>query len=303
MPRANWKGFLKVAELTCPVALYTAASTSERIAFHTLNRDTGHRVRRQFIDQETGKVVEVDQQVKGYEVGQGEYVVLEPAEIKAAVPESDKTLSVDLFVACGDIDEVYFDRPYYLAPADQVAQKAFALIREGMRASKVAALARTVLFRRVRTLLIRPHGVGMIANTLNFDYEVRPATEAFNDVPKLELKGEMLDLARHIIGTKRGKFDPAEFHDRYENALAELVRAKLEGKPIEPRKAPEPTKVVDLMEALRASAGARSTAPSRPGRGKVAATKASSGNVKPKAKSARAGRTPAKEPARQRKAG
>ena len=114
-PRANWKGFLKVAELTCPVALYTAASTSERIAFHTLNRATGHRVRRQFIDQETGKPVEADAQVKGYEVGQDEYIVLEPAEIAAAIPESDKTLAIVAFIRCDAIDTIYFDRPYYLS--------------------------------------------------------------------------------------------------------------------------------------------------------------------------------------------
>ena len=115
-PRANWKGFLKIAEVTCPVALYTAASTSERIAFHTINRATGHRVRRQFVDSDTGKPVEKEDQVKGYEVGYGDYVVLEPEEVAAAVPESDKTLSVEAFIAADDIDDVYFDKPYYLSP-------------------------------------------------------------------------------------------------------------------------------------------------------------------------------------------
>jgi DNA end-binding protein Ku len=254
-PRANWKGFLKVAELTCPIALYTAASTSDRIAFHTLNRATGHRVRRQFIDQDTGKPVEADDQVRGYEVAQGEYVVLEPDEIAASVPESDKTLTVVAFIRCDDIDTVYFDRPYYVSPSSRIAADAFALIREGLRARKVAALARTVLFRRVQNLLIRPHGEGLIGSTLNFDYEVRSAEEAFHDIPAMTIKGEMLDLAKHIIATKRGKFDPSQFDDRYESALAELIRAKLEGKPIEIRKAPAPAKVVDLMEALRQSAG------------------------------------------------
>ena len=273
-PRANWKGFLKVAELTCPVALYTAASTSERIAFHTLNRATGHRVRRQFVDQETGKPVESDEQVKGYEVGEGEYVVLEPDEIAAAVPESDKTLAVAAFIRCDDIDAIYFDRPYYLSPSNRIAEEAFALIREGLRAKKAAALARTVLFRRVQTLLIRPHGEGLIATTLNFDYEVRSAHEAFHDVAAMKIKGEMLELAEHIISTKRGKFDPSQFDDRYEAALADLVRAKLEGKPLPIRKAPAPTKVVDLMEALRQSAGAGGTGKRRTSRqrqsGKVA---------------------------------
>jgi DNA end-binding protein Ku len=254
-PRANWKGFLKIGEVTCPVALYTAASTSERIAFHTLNRRTGHRVQRRFVDAETGKPVERDDQVKGYETGSGEYVVLEPDEIAAAVPESDKTLAVESFVDCGEIDDVYFDKPYYLAPADRHAEEAYELIREGMQAKKVAALARAVLFRRVRSVLIRPIEAGLIATTLNFDYEVRSAQEAFADIPDLTIKGEMLELAEHIIKTKKGKFDPASFEDRYEAALAELVKAKLEGKTIKPRKTAQPGKVVDLMAALRESAG------------------------------------------------
>lgn len=254
-PRAIWKGLLKITEVSCPVALHTAASTSERIAFHTLNRATGHRVRRQFVDAATGKPVEKEDQVKGYEVGDGDYLILEPDEIAAAVPESDKTLAVASFVACKDIDDVYFDRPYYLTPADPTAEEAFALIREGMRRSKVAALARAVLFRRVRTVLIRAHGSGMIATTLNFDYEVRPAAEAFRDIPATRIKGEMLELAEHIIATKAGEFDIAAFDDRYDAALAELVKAKLEGRRIAPKKRPRRENVVDLMAALRESAG------------------------------------------------
>lgn len=255
-PRASWKGLLKVGEVSCPVALYTAASTSERIAFHTLNRATGHRVRRQFVDSDTGKPVDRDEQVKGYEVGSGEYVMLDPEEVASAVPESDKTLSVSAFVGCGDIDSVYFDKPYYLAPADRHAEEAYALIREGMRARNVAALARTVLFRRVRTVLVRAHGSGLIATTLNFDYEVRSAEEAFDDIPDIRIKGEMLELAEHIIKTKRGKFDPSKFDDRYEAALADLVKAKLEGRKIEAPKEPKRDKVINLMAALRESAGA-----------------------------------------------
>lgn len=255
-PRANWKGFLKVAEVSCPVALYTAASTSERIAFHTVNRATGNRVRRQFVDAETGEPVDRDDQVKGYEVGDGDYVVLEPEEVADAVPDSDKTLSVQAFVGCGDIDDVYFDKPYYLAPASGTGEEAFALIREGMRKKKVAAIAQAVLFRRVRTLLIRPHGEGLIATTLNFDYEVRSAREAFKGVSDRQIEGEMLDLAEHIIETKMGRFDPAAFEDRYEAALADLVKAKLEGRKIRPRKEPKREKVVDLLAALRESAGA-----------------------------------------------
>ncbi|MDE1992640.1 MAG: Ku protein [Rhizobiaceae bacterium] len=254
-PRAQWKGYLKFGEVTCAVSLYTATSTSDRIAFHTLNRATGNRVRREFVDSETGKPVERDDQVKGYELHPGDYIVLEPDEVAAAVPESDKLLDIEAFLASAEIDDVYFDRPYYLAPSDRTGEEAFALIREGMRKADVAALARTVLFRRMRTLLIRPHDKGLIATTLNFDYEVRPADEAFDKVPKMTIKGEMLDLAKHIIETKRGSFDPGSFDDRYEAALADLVKAKMDGKKIIAKPQPKREKVVDLMQALCDSAG------------------------------------------------
>src|SRR5690606_14349072 len=148
----------------------------------------------------------------------------------------------------------YFDKPYFMTPADPAAEEAFSLIREGLRKNKVAALARAVLFRRVRTVLIRPRGSGILAHTLNFDYEVLPAAEAFADMPELKIKGEMLDLAKHIIETKRGKFDPATFDDRYDAALAELVKAKAEGREIEKPKKRTDDKVIDLMAALRESA-------------------------------------------------
>ncbi|MEZ2223412.1 Ku protein [Rhizobium sp. RCC_161_2] len=254
-PRAQWKGFLKVGEVSCPVALYTATSTSDRISFHTLNRATGNRVKREFIDSETGKPVPREDQIKGYEIDKDDYIALEPEEVAATVPESDKVLRVEAFLGCADIDDVYFDRPYYLAPSARASEEAFALIREGMRRKKVAAIAQAVLFRRLRTLLIRAHGKGLIATTLNFDYEVRSAKEAFDDVPEMKIKGEMLDLAEHIINTKPGAFDASEFHDRYEAALTEFVKAKIEGKAIAKRKPPKVTKVTNLMEALRQSAG------------------------------------------------
>lgn len=253
-PRAVWKGVLKIAEVTCPVSLYTAASTSERISFHTINRKTGNRVHRQFIDEVSGQTVETEDQVKGYDKGEGDYIILEADEIAAAVPESDKTLTVETFLPCDEIDDIFFDKPYYVAPSSPVASGAFALIREGMKGQKSAALARTVIFRRMRSILIRPHGDGLIATTLNFDYEVRSAQNAFSDVPEIKIDDEMLELAEHIIQTKAGAFDPREFDDRYESALAELVQAKIEGRKIKPQKRPEPAKVVSLLDALRASA-------------------------------------------------
>ncbi|MBO9135240.1 Ku protein [Rhizobium sp. B230/85] len=264
-PRANWKGFLKFGEVACGVALYTAASASDRIAFNTLNRKTGNRVRREFIDSETGQTVERDDQVKGYEIDNGQYIVLEPEEVAAAVPESDKTLKITSFIPCQEIDDVYFDKPYYLAP-DKMGADAFVLLRDGMKEAKVAAIAQTVLFRRMRTVLIRAHGKGLIATTLNFDYEVRSSKEAFEDMPELEIKGEMLELASHIIGTKKGTFDVSEADDRYESALAELVKAKMEGRTLPKPKAVKVSEPTDLLQALRESAGMLAAAGNAPKR-------------------------------------
>lgn len=255
-PRATWKGFLKLSELTFPVALYAGATTSKRVSFNIINRKTGNRVHRQYIDEETEQPVESDDQVKGYDTGDGHYIILEPEEINEAVPQSDKTINIETFIPCDDVDTVYFDRPYFIAPSGAAGADPFSVIREGMRRKKVAALCRAVLFRRARTVLLRPLGPGLVGSTLNFDYEVRSAAEVFDDLPEIKIEGEMLDLAKHIISTKMGDFNPREFHDRYNEALAELVKAKMEGREIKLPKPPKETKVVNLMEALRKSAQA-----------------------------------------------
>jgi DNA end-binding protein Ku len=252
--RAQWKGFIKFGQVSCGVGLYTAASTSDRIAFHTLNKATGNRVNRIFVDSETGKPVDREDQTKGFEIENGEYVIIDPEEVAATVPDSDKTLAIETFIPCSDVDDVYFDKPYYLVPTDRVSSDAFTALRDAMTKSKVAAVAQTVLFRRMRTVLIRAHGKGLIATTLQYGYEVRSSEKAFEEMPKLRIKGEMLDLAKHIIATKKGEFDPAEFDDRYEAALAELVKAKIEGKALPKRKEVKVSKPDDLLAALRKSA-------------------------------------------------
>lgn len=265
MPRANWKGFLKVGELTCPVALYTAASTSDRVAFHIISKSTQHRLRRRFVDRVTGEPVDDEAQVKGYEIGKDEYVVIEAGEIASALPAADKTLAVEAFLHIDDIDDVYLDRPYYLAPADQTDGQAYAILSHGMRDRRVAALARTVLFRRMRNILIRPGQRGLIATTLHYNYEVRAAKQAFGSLKEVNVEGEMLDLAKHIIAGKSGAFDPAAFKDRYEDALAELVKAKLAGREFKARTpAAAGAKVISLLDALKKSAEATPGAESKP---------------------------------------
>ncbi|MBY5554158.1 Ku protein [Rhizobium leguminosarum] len=296
--RAQWKGFLKFGEVSCGVALYTAASTSERITFNTINRATGNRVNRIFIDSETEDPVPKEAQTKGFEIENGQYIIIDPEEISSAMPESNKTLEIEAFIACSDVDDVYFDKPYYLTP-DKMGGDAFAALRDAMKKSKVAAIARTVLFRRMRTVLIRPHGKGLIASTLNYDYEVRSSEKAFEEMPKLKIEGEMLDLAKHIISTKKGEFDPATFDDRYEAALADLVKAKLEGKSLPKPKKVQVSKPNDLLAALRESAGLMKAAADKP---KRTAANANTGAGRQRAARGAAAKSAASKAAPQRKA-
>jgi DNA end-binding protein Ku len=262
--RAQWKGHLKIGDLSCAVGLYTAASTSERISFHMINESTGNRLKREFIDSETEEVVERDQQVKGFETGNGDYIMIDPDEVAAVVPDSDKMLEAEAYIPCGKIDDVYFDKPYYMVPVDDADHDAFTSIRDALDKTSATAIARTVLFRRMRTVLIRAHGKGIIATTLNFDYEVRSSKEAFKDVAKIKVEAEMLDLAKHIISTKKGDFDPAQFDDRYEDALAALLKAKAEGKNLPKPKPIKVSKPNDLLKALRESAGMDKPSASKP---------------------------------------
>jgi DNA end-binding protein Ku len=253
--RASWKGHLKIGEIGCAVALYTAVASSEKLSFNIVNRKTGNRVERQFVDSETGKPVEREDQVKGYETDGGRHIVLEPDEIADLMSEGDKLMTVSSFIACDDIDKHYFDRPYHLAPVEPEDAEALQLLAKAMAEEKVAAIAEGVLFRRDRTLLIRPDGHGaIIATTLNFDYEVRSAAATFKNIPDIKFDKEMLELARHIIATKSGSFNPEDYHDRYDAALVELVKAKIEGRKPPKRKAEPKGKVIDLMDALRESA-------------------------------------------------
>ena len=170
------------------------------------------------------------------------------------MPESDKTLRIEAFIPLEEIDTAYFDKPYYLAP-DKIGTEAFVLLRDGMKKANVAAIARTVLFRRMRTVLIRAHETGLIGSTLNFDYEVRSAQKAFEEIPDIKIEGEMLELAEHIINTKAGTYETSKFDDRYEVAIAELVKAKIEGRTLPKKKVPVASKPSDLLQTLRESAG------------------------------------------------
>jgi DNA end-binding protein Ku len=235
------------------VALYPATTTSERVSFRTLNRETGNRVRRQFVDEQTGEPVEAEDQVKGYEVAKGEFVQVEDDEIKAVQLESNHTIDIERFVSADEIDDLYRDTPYYLAPTDRVGEEAFAVIRDAMRAENMAGLARVVLFRRERILMLTPRDKGIVATSLHYANEVHSASSYFDEIPDTELPKQMLDLAKHIIEKMSGKFEPDRFEDRYEKALVELVRSKHKGLPIKPQPTHRQANVINLMDALKRS--------------------------------------------------
>jgi DNA end-binding protein Ku len=253
-PRAHWKGYLKLSLVSCPVALFSAVSRTEKISFHLINRETGHRLRQQYIDSVTNDVVERDEQVRGYEVGKNDYITLEESEIAEQALESSHTIDIETFVQRDEIDKVYLDGSYYLAPENKVADEPFVVIRDAMRKNDVAGLARVVLSGRERVVLIEARDKGLLATTLHYNYEVRDEKPYFESIPDLKLSKEMLDLATHIIETKRGKFDPAKFEDRYQEALVKLIRAKRAGKPVAaPAQPKPPSNVINLMDALRRS--------------------------------------------------
>jgi DNA end-binding protein Ku len=252
-PRANWKGFLRLSLVSCPIALYPASSLSEKVSFNRINRKTGNRLKQQNIDSETGEVVSREDTARGYEVGKGQYLIVEDEEFEAVQIESTRIINVDQFVPRNEIDDRYIDSPYYIAPDGQVGQDAFAVIRDTIAKMNMVALGRVVLTRREHVIALESSGLGLLGLTLRYPYEVRDQQPYFEDIPELKLPKDMLDLASHIVQTKSGHFDPSHFEDRYENALIELLKKKQAGEKIQPVRGAPPPRVVNIMDALRAS--------------------------------------------------
>jgi DNA end-binding protein Ku len=288
-PRANWKGYLKLSLVSCAVALYPATSTSSRVRFNTINRKTGNRVKQQYVDPVTGEAVEADERAKGYEVGKNSYILIEDEELEAIKIESTHTIDIESFVPVEQVDKRYLEAPYYIAPDDRVAQEAFAVIRDAMRDRAKAGVARVVISRRERMLLLEPLGKGIMATVLRYPYEVRGEEAYFEDIPDLNLPKEMRDLASHIIETKAADFDPSKFEDRYENAVIELVRSKESGRPVAAPATPRPSNVVNLMDALRKSIASEQPAASKRAASKTGADRATAAPKKARSTGRKAG--------------
>jgi DNA end-binding protein Ku len=252
-PRANWKGYLRLSLVSCPIALYPASSLSEKVSFNRINRKTGNRLKQQNVDSETGDVVRREDIARGYEIGKGLYLIVEDEEFEAVEIESTRTIEIDEFVPRSEMDDRYIDSPYYIAPDGQVGRDAFAVIRDIIGKMNMVALGRVVLTRREHVIALEPRGRGLLGLTLRYPYEVRDEQQYFEDIPELKLPKDMMELAGHIVSNKSSHFDPSHFEDRYENALIDLLKKKEAGEKITRVRGAPPPRVVNLMDALRAS--------------------------------------------------
>ncbi len=273
--RPTWQGHLKLSLVTCPVALFTATNASGDVHFKLINPKTNNRIRMITTDPDTGPI-ERSALVKGYEVAKGEYILLSNDEINSVKLESTKTIDIERFVPAEEIDRIYWDNPYYLAPDGKLAQEAYGVIRTAMERSGQIALGRVVIGTRERILALEPRGKGILAYTLRTDAEVRKPDEIFGSISDAKPDPAMISIAEKIIEQQEGPFDPSQFVDRYEEALKALIAEKQKGHKVKTVAEPEDTNVVDLMAALRASLEAK---------GKGAADKAS--KTKAPARSAR----------------
>lgn len=261
--RPSWQGHLKLSLVTCPVALYTATNSAGDVHFNLINPKTKNRIKMITTDPDTGPI-ERSQLVKGYEVSKGEYVLLTDDEIKSVKLESTKTIDIERFVAGSEIDRLYWDNPYFLAPDGKMAQEAFGVIRTAMEKSGQIALGRIVMATRERILALEPRGKGILAYTIRSDAEVRKPDEIFGGISDAKPNAAMISIAEKIIEQQEGPFDPSQFVDRYEEALKALIEEKKQGHKPTKVAEPEATNVVDLMAALRASLGAKDKGVAKP---------------------------------------
>jgi DNA end-binding protein Ku len=252
-PRANWKGFLRLSLVTCPIALFPATSESEKISFNQINRKTGHRIKYSKVDAETGEEVESSDIMKGYKVDADTYLEITKDELENISLESTRTIDIDQFVPRSEIDDLYLVRPYYIVPDGKVGHDAYAVIRETIRSMDKVALARVVLTNREHVIALEARDKGLMGMLLRYPYEVRADSEYFDDIQDVKITKEMLDLAKHIVETKSGHFEPDKFEDHYEAALQDLLEKKKNGLPIAKADAPSKGNVINLMEALKAS--------------------------------------------------
>ena len=283
--RPTWRGHIKLALVSIPVEIFPATKAGKSIAFHQVHEPSGQRVRYEKVVPGIGPV-DRDEILKGYEVEKGEYVLLEPEEIEKVKLESRKTLELTQFVDIGDIDPIYFDKPYYVVPADDLAEEAFVVVREALRRTKKVGVGQLAMRGQEYVVSLKPCGRGMVLETLRYADEVHRASGYFREIGDTKPDADLLDMAETLIAKKTGEFDASEFENRYIEALQDLIKEKIKKKGkrvIQDRSSDEPAKgsnVIDLMAALKKSldagergAGAKKKAPAKKPAAKKAAPK------------------------------
>ena len=299
-PRASWKGYIKLSLVSCPVRLYPAVSANEKIRFNQLHKDTHNRINMKPVDPELG-LVERSDLVRGYEYEDKQYIIIDDEDLEAVRIESNHTLNIEAFVDESEVDVIYQDSPYYLAPDGAMAEETFAVLRDAMRAAGKVAIARLVMSSRERVVTIGARDKGMFVTTLRDPREVRSTSAYFDEIPDIKTDPEMLQLAEKLIEQKVTPFDPKAYEDRYETALMAMIKEKLKGhKPIIAA-APERGNVINLMDALKASLG--QAKPAAPSKSKTAEPAAAKKPAKPSLKQAvAASKAAAAKPAARKKA-
>ena len=252
--RPTWQGYLRLSLVSCPVALYTATVRTSDVAFNMLHKQTMNRIKMIPTDPETGPV-DRSEIVKGYEIEKGHYVVVTEEEIKNVRLETTRTLDIERFVDEDEIDRLYWNDPYFLAPDGDMAVEAFTVIREAMEKAGKIALGRLVMHQRERLMALEPRDRGILAYSLRSNREVRDADEVFGRIPAHKPPAQMVDIAAKIIEQQEGPFDPSKFNDRYEDALRALIEEKEKGHGVRKVEEPKEAEVIDLMEALKRSLG------------------------------------------------
>jgi DNA end-binding protein Ku len=294
--RAYWKGQIRLALVSIPVEIFSATKSGATIAFNQIHEPTGKRIKYEKVVPGVG-AVPPEEIVKGYQVEKGNYVLLEDDEIEAVKLESKKTLELTQFVDHDEIDVLYYEKPYFVVPADDLAEEAFIVLREALKRTKKVGLGQLALRGREYVVSLKPCGRGIVLETLRYADEVHKAQNYFREIADAKPDDELLDLAETLIQRKAAPFDPSQFHDRYIDALHDLIERKRKGKTVQTEDEPAPARgsnVVDLMAALKRSIerpGAAANAEDAP---------AKKGGVKPAAKKPAAKKAAPKEPARKR---
>lgn len=277
--RAYWKGQIRLALVSIPVEVYSATKSGASISFRQIHEPSGKRIKYEKVVPGVGPV-DRDEIIRGYEVSKDEYVLLEDEEIEAVKLESKKTLELVQFVDAHEIDVLYFDKPYYVVPADDLAEEAYIVLRDALRASKKVGLGQLAVRGREYLVSLKPCGRGLILEMLRYADEVNKAQSYFRDIPDDKPDAELLDLAETLIDKKSAPFDAGEYEDRYVEALHRLIekKQKSKGKKVIEDTGEEPSgggNVVDLMAALKQSVGEKGAASK-----KSASSKSKSGSGK-----------------------